>query len=115
VFLSGLQLLERNVNAEQRQRVFDGMRRAIARGSGLTRHLLAFSRRRPVNPETIDLASHLRSMRELLDHTLGGDIHVEMRLAADLWPVELDVGEFELAMLNLCVNARDAMAAAARS
>src|SRR6185437_14420095 len=46
----------------------------------------------------------------LLDHTLGGDIHVEMRLAADLWSVELDVGEFELAMLNLCVNARDAMA-----
>jgi PAS domain S-box-containing protein len=109
VFATGLQVLERNVTAEQRQRVFGGMRRAIARGSGLTRHLLAFSRRRPVNPETVDLVRHLRSIREMLDHTLGGDIHVEMNFAADLWPVEIDIGEFELAVLNLCVNARDAM------
>ena len=70
VFATGLQLLERNVTPEQRQRVFDGMRRAVTRGTGLTRHLLAFSRRRPVNPESIDLAAHLRacarcSMRSL--------------------------------------------------
>ena len=111
VFANGLQLLERNVSAEQRQRVFDGMRRAVARGTGLTRHLLAFSRRRPINPEVIDLASHLRAMREILDRSLRGDIHVKMQFAADLWPVEVDTGELELAMLNLCLNARDAMAA----
>jgi CheY-like chemotaxis protein len=49
-------------------------------------------------------------MREILDRSLSGDIHVEMKFGADLWPVEIDAGEFELTMLNLCVNARDAMA-----
>ena len=78
VFATGLQLLERNVTGEQRQRVFDGMRRAVARGTGLTRHLLAFSRRQPVNPESIDIAAHLKGMREMLDGSLGGHIHVEM-------------------------------------
>jgi signal transduction histidine kinase/CheY-like chemotaxis protein len=110
VFATGLQLLERGAQAEQRQRIFEGMRRALARGTGLTRHLLAFSRRRPVNPESIDLASHLRGMREMLDASLGGHIHVEMNLATDVWPVEIDIGEMELAILNLCLNARDAMA-----
>ena len=110
VFANGLQLLERNVSPEQRQRVLEGMRRAIARGAGLTHHLLAFSRRRAVNPESIDIAAHLSGMREILDRSLSGNIHVEMKFGADLWPVEIDAGEFELTMLNLCVNARDAMA-----
>ena len=109
VFATGLQLLERNVSAQQRQRIFEGMRRAVARGTGLTRHLLAFSRRRPLNPESIDVAAHLRSMREMLDASLGGHIHVEMRFGPEVWPVEVDAGEMELAVLNLCVNARDAM------
>jgi hypothetical protein len=47
-------------------------------------------------------------MREMLDGSLGGDIHVEMNFGADLWPVEVDTGEAELAVVNLCVNARDA-------
>jgi PAS domain S-box-containing protein len=110
VFASGLQLLERNVTAEQRQRVLASMRRAVARGSGLTHQLLAFSRRRPINPESIDVAAHLRGMREMLARSLRGDIDVKMEFGAELWPVEIDAGEFELAMINLCVNARDAMA-----
>jgi len=109
VFSGGLQVLDRNVTLEQRQRVLDGMRRAVARGTGLTRHLLAFSRQRPVNPEAIDLASHVRGMREMLTRSLRGDIHVEMSFSEALWPVEVDAGEIELAMLNLCLNARDAM------
>ena len=110
VFANGLHLLEANVGPEQRQRVFAGMRRAIARGSGLTRQLLAFSRRRAVNAEAIDLATQLLGMRDMLARSLRGDIDVAMDFAADLWPVEVDAGEFELAVLNLCVNARDAMA-----
>jgi signal transduction histidine kinase len=110
VFASGLQLLERNVTADQRQRVLAGMRRAVARGSGLTHQLLAFSRRRPINAESIDLAAHLRGMREMLVRSLRGDVDVRMEFGADLWPVVIDAGEFELAMINLCVNARDAMA-----
>jgi PAS domain S-box-containing protein len=110
VFATGLQLLERNITAEQRQRTIDGMRRAITRGTGLTRHLLAFSRRSPVNPESISLRQHLNGMRPMLDSSLGGHIQVEMVFAEELWPVEVDTGELELALLNLCVNARDAMA-----
>jgi PAS domain S-box-containing protein len=110
VFATGLQLLERNVTGEQRQRIFDGMRRAVARGTGLTRHLLAFSRRTPVNPESIDIASHLKGMREMLDGSLGGHIHIEMKFGEEVWPVEIDAGEMELAVLNLCLNARDAVA-----
>jgi PAS domain S-box-containing protein len=109
VFANGLQVLERPVTIEQRERVFGGMRRAIARGTGLTHHLLAFSRLRPVNAESIDLAVHVRGMREILDRSLRGDIAVEMRFGGDLWPVEVDAGELELAILNLCVNSRDAM------
>jgi PAS domain S-box-containing protein len=109
VFASGLQLIERNAPPEQRQRVIASMRRAVARGSGLTHQLLAFSRRRPINPETIDLAVQLRGMREMLVRSLRGDIEVRMELDGALWHVEIDAGEFELAMLNLCVNARDAM------
>jgi PAS domain S-box-containing protein len=108
VFASGLQILER-VDGTPRPRVFEAMRRAIARGTGLTRHLLAFSRRRPVNPESIDIVGHLKGMRALLDGSLGGDIQVQMNLRDDVWPIEVDAGEMELAVLNLCVNARDAM------
>jgi signal transduction histidine kinase/CheY-like chemotaxis protein len=110
VFASGLQLLERTAGQAPPLRVFDAMRRAVARGTGLTRHLLAFSRRQPVNPESIDLTSHLKSMRPMLDGSLGGHIEVQMHLGPDVWPVEVDAGEMELAILNLCLNARDAMA-----
>ena len=90
-------------------RAFDAMRRAVTRGTGLTRHLLAFSRRRPVNPESIDVVSHLKNMREMLDGSLGGHMNIQMKLAEGVWPVEVDAGEIELALLNLCLNARDAM------
>jgi signal transduction histidine kinase len=109
VFSGGLQVLDRNVTPEARQRVLEGMRRAVARGTGLTRHLLAFSRQRPVNPEAIDLASQLRGMREMLSRSLRGDVHVEMSSSEPLWPVEVDAGEIELAILNVCLNSRDAM------
>jgi signal transduction histidine kinase len=109
VFSNGLELLNRDISTEQRRTVCEGMRRAVARGTGLTRHLLAFSRRQPVHPESINLATQLWGMRDILGRTLSGDIHVEMKLSPDLWSVEIDVGELEMAMLNLCVNARDAM------
>ncbi|MDN8618793.1 PAS domain-containing sensor histidine kinase [Variovorax ginsengisoli] len=109
VFANGLQVLERDVSAEQRQKVHASMRRAVARGSGLTRQLLSFSRRRTLNLETIDLAANLALTRDLVTRSLRGDIAVETELAPDLWPVEVDAGELELAILNLCVNARDAM------
>jgi signal transduction histidine kinase len=109
VFASGLQLLERTSGRPPSPRVFESMRRAIARGTGLTRHLLAFSRRRPINPEWVDPAAHLTGMRAMLDASLGGHIDVQMKFGAAIWPIEVDPGEMELAIVNLCVNARDAM------
>ena len=108
VFAGALQLLQ-HTGAPASPSMLAAMRRAIARGTGLTRHLLAFSRRRPVNPESIDPVAHLSGMRSMLDASLGGDIDVQMRFAPDIWPIEVDAGEMELAIVNLCVNARDAM------
>jgi signal transduction histidine kinase len=110
VFAGGLQLLEHSVGQPPPPRVFEAMRRAVARGTGLTRHLLAFSRRHAVNPEALDVATHLKGMRAMLDASLGGDIEVQMGFGEGVGPVEVDAGELELAILNLCLNARDAMA-----
>jgi signal transduction histidine kinase len=109
VFSNGLHLLEHSASAEQRERVCAAMRRALARGTGLTHQLLAFTRRQPINPTSIDLAAHLDGLREMLERSLPGHIRIEMAFADPLWPVEIDAGEFELAMLNLFANARDAM------
>ena len=110
VFAGALQLLQ-HTGAPASPSMLAAMRRAIARGTGLTRHLLAFSRRRPVNPESIDVVAHLSGMRAMLDGSLGGHIDVQMQFAPAIWPVEVDAGEMELAIVNLCVNARDAMPA----
>jgi PAS domain S-box-containing protein len=109
VFASGLQLLDRATTVEQRDRVHAAMRRAVSRGTGLTHQLLAFTRRQAINPTSIDLVAQLTGMREMLEHSLRGETLVELSFGPELWPVEIDAGEFELAMLNLFANARDAM------
>ncbi|MES2721527.1 MAG: ATP-binding protein [Pseudomonadota bacterium] len=106
---SGLDLMERTDKPERRKMLIDGMRQAVDRGASLTRQLLAFSRRTSLRPEVIDLTVQLEGMRLLLDRSLGEDISVVVDLPADLWRVQVDPSEFELAILNLAVNARDAM------
>lgn len=108
VISGGLNLFE-HAGAEKRERLMDGMRNAVERGAALTRQLLAFSRRKPLTPETVELPRQIDGMSELLDRTLRGDVHVETRFEEDLWPVRIDPAELELVLLNLCVNARDAM------
>ena len=109
VISAGLQMLRRPADAARRQRIFDGMSHAVERGARLTRQLLAFSRRRPLNPESVDLMRQIEAMREMLSGSLRGDVNVETVFDQGLWPVEVDAGELELTILNLCVNARDAM------
>jgi PAS domain S-box-containing protein len=109
VILNGLNLIEARGHASSSRSALEGMRRAVVRGTDLTRHLLAFSRRRPVRPAPLDLRLHLDGMREMLTRSLRGDLRVEMHFGVGLWPVELDAGELELAVLNLAVNAREAM------
>ncbi len=109
VISGGLDMLDRRADPERRKRLMDGMRQAAQRGSALTRQLLAFSRRQSLAPEAVDLAQRISQMRELLDRSLRGDLYVKEEFAQDLWPVEVDPGELELVILNLAVNARDAM------
>jgi PAS domain S-box-containing protein len=109
VIAGGLSLLERPGDAQQRERIIAQMRQSTERGASLSRKLLAFSRRQPLNPEPVDLRWQIGGMREILDRTLRGDIHVRTELADDLWNIKVDPAEWELVVLNLCVNARDAM------
>ncbi|WP_278400358.1 ATP-binding protein [Stutzerimonas kunmingensis] len=109
VISGGLDMLNRRADPARRERLMDGMRQAAQRGTALTRQLLAFSRRQSLEPESVDLVLRIGRMRELLDRSLSGDVHVEVQFEPDLWPVEVDPGELELVVLNLAVNARDAM------
>ncbi len=109
VISGGLQMLDRQVDPAKRKRLMDGMRQATERGAGLTRQLLAFSRKQELKPQTVDLQRQIGGMRELLDRSLRGDVEVTFQFAPDLWPVEVDASELELVVLNLAVNARDAM------
>jgi CheY-like chemotaxis protein len=109
VISAGLDMLERDRDGKRARFLVDAMRNAVQRGAGLTRQLLAFARRQPLKPEPVDLAQRLGDMRELLDRSLGENIRLNMQFAPDLWPIEVDSGELELVVLNLAVNARDAM------
>lgn len=79
------------------------------RAAVLTQRLLAFARRQPLNPKPITVNTLVTSLSELVHRTLGETISVETVLAAGLWQVEADPNELEAAILNLAVNARDAM------
>jgi signal transduction histidine kinase len=110
VFLGGLNLLERKPNdAAHRAQVIEGMREAAARGQALTKQLLAFARRMTLVPEPISLRELIDGMNTLVSGSLRGDITIEIDLPQDLWPVLADRTQLELALLNLAVNARDAM------
>lgn len=81
----------------------------VARGERLTGQLLAFARRQPAAIGRLDLNAELRGMTEVLARTVGAEIAVEADLAADLWPVDADATQLQLSLINLAINARDAM------
>ncbi len=83
--------------------------RGASRAAMLTDRLLAFSRRQPLAPSVIDVNALVAGMSDLLRSTLGEDITVETVLAEGLWPAFVDAGQLENALINLAVNARDAM------
>jgi two-component system NtrC family sensor kinase len=84
---------------------------AVRRGSALTRQLLSFSRRQTHEARTIDLQTRLLAVQSMLQSSLRGDIAVEIEVPDGTWPTHVDLSELELALLNLAVNARDAMSA----
>jgi PAS domain S-box-containing protein len=109
--LSGISLIERMVGTkdDKLNHLLDTMRQATQRGHGLTRQLLTFSRRQPLRPELVDLSKRLQGTLALIGRLLAGNIKMQSRVADGLWSIEVDPAEFELAVLNVCLNARDAM------
>ena len=103
----GLRMLDKDEN--RRAKAMEAMKQAVDRGAGLTRQLLAFARRQSLRLETIDVDAQLNGMREMLERSLRADILLDVSVAPGLAPVKTDPGQFELAVLNLAVNARDAM------
>jgi PAS domain S-box-containing protein len=87
----------------------EATRTAAERGADLTKRLLAFGRRQTLEPRPTDVNALVHGMEQLLRRTLGEHIAIEFRPAADLWPARVDPGQLEAAVINLAVNARDAM------
>lgn len=106
---SGLDLMDRTTDPARRERLRQGIRQAIDRGASLTQQLLAFSRRSPLKPEVVDIGRRLAGMHALLDRSLRENVTVEVKLAPDLWRIEVDASQLEVAVLNIAINARDAM------
>jgi len=106
---SGIDLLDRTTDPARRERLRQGVRQAIDRGASLTQQLLAFSRRTPLKPEVVDIGDRLAGMHALLDRSLREDVAVEVKLPPGLWRIEVDASQLEVAVLNIAINARDAM------
>ena len=111
VIIGGLDTILRSAPADHARisRAADMSLKGAQRAASLTSRLLAFSRRQPLAPKTLELNLVVRDMTDLLHRTLGEHIELEGVLAPRLWPIEADQSQLESALLNLAVNARDAM------
>jgi CheY-like chemotaxis protein len=108
--LGNLEMMSRRIDKEDpTRRLIDGASRAAERGAALTKRLLAFARRQELRPEPIDVARLIEDMSDLLRRTLGPTIELAASFPDDLALVHVDPNQLELAILNLSINARDAM------
>ena len=103
------QLLQLRLADPQTARATDAIRSAVERGQKLTRQLLSFARRQKHEPSTVDLQAHLHGAREMLRASLRGNIELIYDIKDNVWPVTVDEAELEFALVNIAVNARDAM------
>jgi PAS domain S-box-containing protein len=103
------QILKERLRDARNLRSVEAIELAAARGEKLTRQLLAFSRRQALNPMVVSLRQRLAEFRDLLVSSARGDIALVIDIGRSVWPVAVDVHELELALINLVVNARDAM------
>jgi len=108
--LGNLELAQRRIPDDDKLvRFLDVARKASLRGADLTQRLLAFSRKQTLEPEMVDVNKLVANMAELIQQTLGEDIEIETVLAGGLWKILVDLGQLENVILNLAINARDAM------
>ena len=110
VISGNLQLLRKDIagNARAEMRVQNALG-GVARGSKLASQLLAFARRQPLEPRVVNAGRLIKNMDEMLRRALGGEIEVETVVAGGLWNSLIDPDQLENAVLNLAINARDAM------
>lgn len=111
MIISGsLHMLKRGPDDEAKlQRAISAIETATKRGAALTNQLLTFARRQSVNPQAIDFADRITAIREVLDAGVGSSVRLTFDIGRDVWPIKTDVSELETALLNLVINARDAM------
>lgn len=109
VILGNLAFVERGASDAGLKKKLANMRMAAERGASLVAQLLAFSRRQRLEPKAVNLNETVSGMRELLQSSLSGSVVVEFSLEDDLWPALVDPTQIELIILNLAINARDAM------
>ena len=108
--IGNLEFLQSDLGGDNKNaRRLAAIQRAADRAAKLTGQLLAFSRKQRLSPKVVDLNGIVDSMSELLRSTLGGTIRIQPRLKANLWPALVDPTQIELVILNLAINARDAM------
>jgi signal transduction histidine kinase len=108
--LGNLELLRKFVPEEAKVlRLIDGAIQGAERGASLTKRMLAFARRQELRPETVDVPNLVDSMVQMLRHSLGPGIQITTQFEADVPPTRVDPNQLELALLNLALNARDAM------
>ncbi|MFC3653389.1 response regulator [Dyella humi] len=108
--LAGLEMLELRVEMEpEHRKLFATTRRAAEQGAALVSRLLAFARKQKLEPASIDVAALSGAVTHLLEHTLGGMVMLEWHVEEELWTPYADGGQLELALMNLAINARDAM------
>jgi PAS domain S-box-containing protein len=110
--IGGLGLLDKRAElSPEHRRLLTMTRRAAEQGSELVRRLLAFARRQKLEPRPIDLGALQEAVGDLLTHTLGGLVKIEWRVDPQVWSAFADQAQLELALINLIINARDAMPA----
>ena len=103
------QVLKKYAGDEKSQRAVDAIESAARRGAALTSQLLTFARRQNVNPQSIRLNDRIDAVREVLNMGVGGTVQLTTDVKDDVWPIKVDVSELETALVNLAINARDAM------
>jgi PAS domain S-box-containing protein len=110
VISGNLQLLYGDVAGNERaERRLDNALAGVTRGAKLASYLLAFGRRQALDPRVVRIGRFISGMEDMLRHSLGEEIEIDTRIATDLWNTLVDTVQVENAVLNLCINARDAM------
>jgi signal transduction histidine kinase len=104
-----LEMLEARISDERSLYLLRNAQSAISRGATLTTSLLAFARKQRLELVSADLNSVILEMDEMLRRSLGPSVEIRHTLASELWPVQIDVAQIETALLNIAINARDAM------